>query len=144
MPILNYTTSIDAETSVAKIQKMLAMAGASEVMQQYDGNSVLIGLAFRMRTAQGVISFRLPANIEGVHAVLLRDKRVKEKKHKTREHAARVAWRILKDWIEAQIAIIESEMATAAQVFLPYATTDNGQTVYERFEGGNMKMIGNK
>jgi len=32
-------------------------------------------------------------------------------KYRTREHAARVAWRICKDWIEAQLAIVDAEMA---------------------------------
>lgn len=45
--------------------------------------------------------------------------------------AARVGWRILKDWIEAQLALIETGMVTIEQVFLPYVQNDKGQTLYE-------------
>ncbi|WP_189339127.1 hypothetical protein [Williamsia muralis] len=38
-------------------------------------------------------------------------------KYQTPEHALRVAWRITKDWVEAQLAIIETQMVTPAQVF---------------------------
>ena len=52
----------------------------------------------------------------------------------TREQAERVAWRILKDWVEAQMALIDIEMARFEEVFLPYIQTNNGQTVYARLE----------
>jgi hypothetical protein len=51
-----------------------------------------------------------------------------------------VAWRITKDWVEAQLAIIESQMVTTAQVFLPYAVTSNGQTLYE-YIGQNTQLL---
>ena len=43
----------------------------------------------------------------------------------------RISWRILKDWIEAQLALIETEMVSLDQVLLPYMTTDTGHSVYE-------------
>ena len=70
-----------------------------------------------------------------------RDKTIDRKKC-TPEQAARVAWRILKDWVEAQMAVIDAGMATLPQVFLPYAQTDTGETVYERFESGNLLRLG--
>jgi hypothetical protein len=42
-----------------------------------------------------------------------------------------VAWRILKDWVEAQIALMRSGMITVEQAFLPYCQGPDGQTVYE-------------
>ncbi len=46
-----------------------------------------------------------------------------------------MAWRICKDWIEAQLAIVEAEMADMVEVFLPYAQTESGETVYEQLRG---------
>ena len=40
-------------------------------------------------------------------------------------------WRITKDWVEAQMAIVEVRMASLEQVFLPYIIAKQGQTVYE-------------
>jgi len=42
-----------------------------------------------------------------------------------------VAWRIIKDWIEAQLAIVEAEMVEMAEVFLPYAVTKSNKTLYQ-------------
>jgi hypothetical protein len=44
----------------------------------------------------------------------------------------RVAWRIVKDWIEAQMAIVEAGQAEMAEVFLPYATIEDGTTTMFR------------
>ena len=116
MPILNYRTEISAEKTVGEIQKMLAKAQA--VLSEYDDEGILTHLSFRLMTAHGPIFFQLPAKIQAVHKVLERDSRVTGKL-RTREHAARVAWRICKDWIEAQLAIVEAEMADMVEVFLP-------------------------
>ena len=47
------------------------------------------------------------------------------------EHAERVAWRIVRDWLDAQLALIETQQATADQVLLPYRVLEGGRTVYE-------------
>jgi hypothetical protein len=62
--------------------------------------------------------------------VLKRD-RTTQARYSTPEHAERVAWRIVKDWLEAQLAIIKTEMVTLDQVMLPYMRGDNGATIYE-------------
>lgn len=46
----------------------------------------------------------------------------------------RVAWRILKDWVEAQMALLDIQMVRFEEIFLPYIETENGQTIYERLE----------
>lgn len=48
--------------------------------------------------------------------------------------SGRIAWRILKDWVEAQMALLDIEMVRFEEIFLPYIETDNGQTIYERLE----------
>ena len=45
--------------------------------------------------------------------------------------ATRTAWRIVKDWVEAHIALVETQMVTAPQVFLPYAVMRDGRTLSE-------------
>jgi hypothetical protein len=45
-----------------------------------------------------------------------------------------VAWRICKDWIEAQMAYIKAQQAVMSQVFLPYIVNSNGDTVYALFQ----------
>lgn len=141
MPILNYTTSINAEKTVSEIQRLLAKRKAKAILTEYDDDGVLSHLSFRLATAHGIVSFRMPANINGVHKALCSDKKITAKKYRTREHASRVAWRICKDWIEAQVAIVDAEMADMLEIFLPYAQMETGETVYEVFEKKNFKML---
>lgn len=43
-------------------------------------------------------------------------------------------WRVIKDWLEAQIALIDAGMVEAEQVMLPYLIVDEtGQTLYQRY-----------
>jgi hypothetical protein len=129
MAILNYTTQIKAEKTLAEIQIMLAKAKAQALMMEYEDGTPS-ALSFRIKTGAGVMSFRLPANIQKIYQVIIRNQRI-TLKLRTREQAARVAWRIMKDWLEAQLAIVEAEMVDLEQVFLPYAQNSTGATLYE-------------
>lgn len=132
MPILNYTTQIDAAKTVTEIQEMLVRAKAQAVMSEYDDAGILSALSFRIKTGAGVLTFRLPANVQKILQVLVRQKITP--RLQTREQAARVAWRIIKDWLEAQLALVSAEMVDIEQVFLPYAQFPDGVTVYERLK----------
>ena len=134
MPILNYRTEISAEQTAAEIQKKLVRAKAQAVLTEYDDEGALTHISFRLATPHGPIHFRLPANVAGVHQALLRDPKAPARS-KTRAPAARVAWRTCKDRIEARLAIVEAEMADMVEVFLPYAQTETGETVYEQLRG---------
>src|SRR5205823_4492542 len=129
--LLNYTTEVAAERTVAEIQKKLAQAGASQVLHGYDREGNLSELSFRIKTQFGEMAFRLPANIEAVQAILQRQFRSGRSKFTTKEHAGKVAWRILKDWTEAQLALLRTGQVTVEQAFLAYAQNNNGQTIYE-------------
>ena len=131
MPLLNYTTSVAATRTAAEMTHVLAVKGASQIMMTYDTGRPT-GLAFAMPTAHGLRRFTLPVNVERVAKVLRNDRRVPPR-YKSPEQAERVAWRIIKDWLEAQLAITETEMVTLDQVMLPYMQSDDGRTVWELY-----------
>lgn len=139
MAILNYTTKIAVEKTAAEIHSMLVKSGANAVMNEYE-RGVLARVSFRMKTKHGLIHYNLPCNTKGVLEALRNSKNV-PKSAQNMEQAARVGWRIVKDWIEAQLAIIQADVADAAQVFLPYAITSDGRTVYEKFEAGGVGTL---
>jgi hypothetical protein len=139
MPILNYTTQIDAFKTISQIQQMLAGAGASAIMTEMDGTGSIVALSFKIKMNDQDIAFKLPTDWRPVLEVLQQDPRVTPKL-KTQEQAMRVAWRITKDWVEAQLAFVETMMVTTAQVFLPYAITKSGQTLYEHI-GQDPKLL---
>ena len=136
--ILNYTTKISTEKTVGEIQQMLAKIKAKAILTEYDDDAVLCALSFRISTPTGIMSFKLPANIEGVLKSL---EERQTRMPKTREQAAKVAWRIIKDWVEAQLALVEAEIADIREVFLPYAQGLDGVTVYEALEKKKFKEL---
>jgi hypothetical protein len=134
MALLNYTTSIAPEKTLAEIQVKLAKAGAFQILHEYRKGTVeLVGLSFRIQTQFGNMAFALPARIEAVEAVLQRQAKRGDcrRGYASREQAVRVAWRILKDWTEAQLALIETGMVSLEQVMLPFAQNERGQTLFE-------------
>lgn len=128
MAILNYTTTIPAHRTVGEIQTMLARHGARSISVGYGDKGQPIALAFDLRTPAGTAAYRLPCRAEAVHLLL----RNEERRYRTTEHANNVAWRIVKDWTEAQLAIIEAGMVEMGEVFLPYMLVGEGMTMFER------------
>lgn len=131
-PIANYSTKVPATRTLTEIQKMLSKAGARRVLVDYDEDGEITGLSFQVQVQQGLVAFRLPANVEGVARALEQDG--VSASYLRPEHVRRVAWRIIRDWLRAQFALIEAQQATLAQVMLPYAITRSGRTLSEEVE----------
>lgn len=138
MALLNYTTKIDVEKTVGEIQRCLSKHGASAVMTQYDGE-IVTAVAFQIPMGEEKISFRLPCDWRPVLKILQNDPTV-PRPLKDQTQAVRVAWRIIKDWVEAQMALVETEMVTTAQVFLPYAVMSDQRTLSEHFGSGDLLL----
>ena len=137
MPLLNYTTKVDVYATLGAIQGQLVKHGAKKIMQDYDNDGHITALSFMVDTPAGLRGIRLPANVDAVHAVLIR-----QKVKCDRDKAERVAWRIVKDWVEAQMAILESEMVQMDEIFLPYMLNNTGQTVFEAYRNNQLALGG--
>lgn len=137
MALLNYTTSIPVEKTLTEIQQQLVKARAQALLTDYDGAGNPVALSFRIMTKFGVMAFKLPADPQPVFAVLKQQAQrgdIPRRFLNDVDQARRVAWRIVKDWVEAQLAIVETGMVTIDQVFLPYAQNpETGETVYQHF-----------
>jgi hypothetical protein len=130
--ILNYTTSIAAGKTIGQITFLLVAKRASAINIDYVGGKAT-ALTFVIRVGDNMISFRMQPNVEGVR-MKLRNRDVAQ--------AERVAWRILLRWVEAQMAMVESTQAELGQVFLPYAVSANGSTMWQVFQVSNNKQLG--
>jgi hypothetical protein len=131
MALLNYTTTVPVTTTISHVQRLLVSAGANQILTEFGAKGEPTGIAFSIVTPAGPRHFALPINAEAVYAVLRRER--VPPRYRTIEHANRVAWRILKDWVEAQLAILKTEMVTLDQVMLPYMRGDDGRTVYQMY-----------
>lgn len=131
MPILNYRTRVAPERTVGEIQKMLVAHDADAVVTRYE-NRIPVGISFRLPTPYGVRDFTLTVDADGVYRVLDRDPKLTASQ-RTHERAEWIAWRVLKDWLEAQLALIEAGMATIDKVMLPYMHISGELTVYDAY-----------
>ena len=155
MPIKNYTTEVSEERTVGEIMGLLAGKGARSIQVIYDERGRPNGVSFMLIIQEMPIPFKLPCNFDGVFRALAngyKDRYAKarfERNPANKDQARRIAWRIVKDWVAAQLALIEAEQATLAQVFLPYcvmsgAGLGEAVTMYDRFleEVSHQKALG--
>lgn len=133
MPIKNYTTTVDPAKTCGEISGLLAGKGARRIQIDYDENQHPVAISFTYPAYGFPIYFQLPCNVAGVEKCLRTQKGVAYSMQNT-DHARKVAWRILKNWVEAQIAIVEAGAAQMTEVFLPYAIHENGQTMFQKFD----------
>lgn len=140
MPLLNYTTKVPVDRTVQEIATKLVRAGAKAVMQEYDDDGNITSLCFRLDHRGQPIMFRMPGRIERIYVVLQDDPKV-EGRYCTMDQAARTGWRIIKDWIEAQLALVESDLVDMVEVFLPYAQKASGETLYEALDSNNYALL---
>lgn len=113
---------------------------AKSIMKNYEGESIT-GLSFLIDTGVQQIPVRLPVKVDECLEVLEREKANGARSIKaTREQAERVAWRILKDWVEAQMALLDIEMVKFEEIFLPYIEMQGGQTVFEKLEANQFLL----
>jgi hypothetical protein len=137
--IKNYTTKISAHQTLGELTSALCQAGATAVLCEFDSAKQPLAISFKINTQHGLAPFRLPSNVDGVFYKLK-----ETNKSVTREHASNVSWRILKNWVDAQLAIIQSGLALPEQVFFPCMQNSDGVTLYERFNDVGMKLLENK
>lgn len=140
MSLLNYTSTIDADKTAQEISKCLSMHGAKAVLTEYDDHEGLVkAISFKIVLDGQDISFRLPCDWKPVYEVMYAgkkslssyDRRKSRQDSERKLQAVRTAWRIVKDWVEAQMALVETRMVTTQQVFLPYAIMKDGRILSE-------------
>lgn len=140
MPILNYTTKIDPDKTAAEIARCLSLHGASAVLTEYNEKEGYVeGISFQITLGDRKIGFKLPVDWKPVYEIMSKGKKFpynSEQKERMisglRLQSIRTAWRIVKDWVEAQMALVETQMVTTQEVFLPYAVTKDGRTLSQK------------
>lgn len=135
MALLNYTTTVEAYKTVSEIEQMLVKHGAKSIMKQFD-DGMITSLSFLINTGINDIPIKLPIRVDDVLQVLIEQKKMHPKAgiKATKDQANRVAWRILKDWIEVQMALLDIGMVQFEEIFLSYIETAGGKTIYEKLE----------
>lgn len=120
-----------------EIQKSLIRVGAIGMNYKFDNVGKIIGLAFGLNINGKPVGFTLPIHIDKVKSVLKKDQ---NKRWDDDDYVYRVAWACMRDWVVAQMTMLETEMVDPLQVFLPYAQDKTGKTVYENIVEGKLLL----
>ena len=135
MALLDYSTKVPAEKTASQIVSLLRQKRAIAIMMEYDasGTGEIVGLKWKVRTPHGDLPFSLPVNAEAVEKVLTKQYHARQVPFSATgpDQARRVAWRILLEWVRAQMALLDTEMVSLDQLFLPYLVTGHGETLYD-------------
>lgn len=129
--IKNYTSSATTARSVQHIEERLVMNGAKDILKTYEGGR-LSGIAFIVDAGGTDMPFRLPARVKNVENALKGS--VKRPHRGTMERieqqAERTAWKLLSDWVDVQMSLIELDQAKFMEVFLPYVYDHASRKTY--------------
>ena len=140
MNLKNYTTSISEEKTISEIEKILALNGVNSIFKMYDNEGKISALAFRVFVKDRDLAFKLPMEVNKV-LMILKNSRIPNK-NKTEDQARRTGWRIIKNWVESQMALIQINMVKIEEIFLPYMyDVNNDETLFEKLENRNFDLL---
>jgi hypothetical protein len=144
--VKNFSTEVPVSRTVSEIEKMLTKYGATHIMKEYDGE-IPVMLIFAIVTEHGKMGVRLPIHPDRVLSVFKKQvsNNLLPRKYWDGEwaiaQANRVAWRIVKDWLDAQLTLLAIDMVKIEEIFLPYIYNDKlKMTVYEMLEKNKFNL----
>ena len=145
MNIKNYTSTVEASRSMAKIEELLVEIGATNINKQYK-DKVCTGITFLLfdQQLQKTLPFHLKAQIEECFSILWKD--VKRPRADTRsilqQQANKTAWKILSDWTEIQCSMILLGQAKPLQMFLPFMyDMKTSETLFDKVTNGKINLL---
>ncbi len=158
MFLKNFTSEVPVPKTIDRIERVLIRCGVSGIMKEYVGTKgEIAAITFQIDAPAGKITIRLPADKQKAMDALWLDyadgdkltltgdaiywnSRKKKKRADFAEQAARTAWKLVQDWIEVQMSMIEMKQADVLQVFLPYVF-DGKRTYYEALKAANFRGL---
>lgn len=130
----------------AKIEKILSENNARMIQFDFDDQGRKDCITFSLQIGDQLRGFRLPAMVENVIEILYGGvDRYNYKKVPTaiqKEQAYKTAWANIRDWLDANMALVKTRQVKMDQVFLPYMINKIGKTVYDNYLGNSAKMLG--
>jgi len=145
MNIKNYTSSIDALRSMAKIKELLVEIGATNINKEYV-EKVCTGITFLLfdHQLQKTLPFHLKAQVQECFVILWKD--VKRPRSDTRailqQQANKTAWKILSDWTEIQCSMTLLGQAKPLQMFLPFKyDMKTSETLFDKVTNGKLNLL---
>lgn len=156
----NYTSGVPVSQTIYRIEQVLIKCGVSGITKEYGPQAEIAAITFHIKLdGMQTVAVRLPVNRDRALEALWLDyvgtdklsadgksierwstsKKRKQKKDFT-DQAERTAWKIMQDWVEVQMSMIQLKQADFVEVFLPYVW-DGRATVYDRIKENGYRAL---
>lgn len=144
----NYTSGVPVSQTIARIESVLIRCGVKGITKEYLPNGTVEAIHFHIEMPTSrVATIRMPAKVEEAQEALwlnyVGTDRLSPDGHKMEwnsykkksrsdfaEQAARTAWKIVQDWIEVQMSMIQMKQADTLEVFMPFLWDGNRHQTY--------------
>jgi len=143
----NYTSKVPVSQTIARIESVLIRVGVNGITKEYGPQSEIVALTFHIALGETRVAIRLPANREQALNALWEDYKETHPNGRMNrkdfaEQAERTAWKLMQDWCEVQLSLIQVKQAEFLQVFMPYVWDgQRRQTFYDQIKGGGYKAL---
>lgn len=156
----NYTSEVPVSKTINRIESVLIRCGVLRITKEYGPQSEVTAIRFHIPVnGTGEMSVRLPADREkALDALWLNyangDKlspdgktlawspHKKKKRSDFADQAERTAWKIVQDWIEIQMSMVQMRQAEQVEVFMPYIWDDRSKTtLFGRLKQGGYRAL---
>lgn len=138
--VLNFTTKVPVTRTLGEVSDKLAEHGADAIATTYTDRRPS-GVQFALDGH----TYALPVDVEAVERLLRKmdPKQLRASKvTPDRPQAERVAWRIVKDWLEAQLSLVAAQQVPLDEVMLPYLVTATGRALREEWRDHPLAITG--
>lgn len=117
-------------TTFDVIRQALATHGAKSINYDYDAEGRESAITFSMVIRGVRLQYHMPARVANVENILTRQFGWAEITPARKKQAFNTAWANVRDWITANLALVDAEMVKTEEVFLPYMLTPSGETLF--------------
>lgn len=161
MFLKNYTSNVPVSQTIARIEKVLIQCGVARIAKDYGIGGDVVAIQFVIQPGDGApeMLVRLPADKEKAQQALWLDyvdgdnlnqkgdgfacswsQRKKKSKKDFAEQGERTAWKIIQDWVEIQLSMIQLNQAEYREVFMPYIW-DGHSTIFQKVKANGYRAL---
>lgn len=131
----------ESTRSFDRIQKCLVEHSAKKIMYEYTDTGLIEGINFEILMNEVPMIIKMPARYNNV-AKILYGKGFTDCSEAQKKQAYGTAWANIRDWIEVQMAMLDTQMVQMAEVFFPYIVHKSGGTLFEYISKNPKLLLG--
>jgi hypothetical protein len=160
MFLKNYTSNVPVSDTIYRIEQVLLRCGVTAIAKEYSPvvSGKITALVFTVDFGDGAgrVNIRLPADEKAAVDALFKDYAGNDSisangqtvnssyKKKSRrdfiQQGERTAWKIMQDWVEVQMSMIQMKQAELREVFLAYVW-DGRRTYFQALKEHGFKGL---